>query len=102
MGKPKEADFRLSHSALKVLNMFFLDPRREFSGADLIVGARVASGTIYPMLQRFEDAGWLSSEWERGDPSTQGRPLRRLYRITSAGKTKAAELRAEFRRGVTA
>jgi PadR family transcriptional regulator, regulatory protein PadR len=101
MGKQKDADFRLSHSALKVLNMFFIDPRRELAGADLIIGARVASGTIYPMLQRFEDAGWLSSEWEKGDPSTQGRPLRRMYRITSAGKAKVAELRAEFR-GVTA
>jgi PadR family transcriptional regulator PadR len=101
MGTQKGADFRLSHSALKVLNMFFIDPRRELAGADLIVSARVASGTLYPMLQRFEDAGWLSSAWEKGEPSKKGRPLRRMYRITSAGLAKARDLCAEFRGGVT-
>jgi PadR family transcriptional regulator PadR len=97
MAAKKSSEFRLSHQALKVLNAFFMDPRRELAGSDLLTGARVASGTLYPMLQRFEDAGWLSSKWENGDPSTHGRPLRRMYRITAAGKAKAAKLRAEFR-----
>jgi PadR family transcriptional regulator, regulatory protein PadR len=102
MGKQKSADFRLSHSALKVLNMFFIDPRRELAGADLILGARVASGTLYPMLQRFEKAGWLSSKWEKGDPVVKGRPLRRVYRITSVGLAKTAAFRTELLGGVPA
>jgi hypothetical protein len=86
----------ISFQSAKVLNAFISDPSRELAGADLIVGAKVPSGTLYPILLRFEDAGWLKSRWETGDPCLKGRPLRKLYRITGAGLAKAAEIRKEF------
>jgi len=46
-----------------------------------------AHGTLYKALDRMENAGLLQSRWE--DPDTaveQGRPRRRLYRITADGQ----------------
>ena len=90
------SDPPISFQSAKVLNAFIRDPSRELAGADLIVGAKVPSGTLYPILLRFEDVGWLKSRWETGDASVKGRPLRKLYRITGAGLAKAAEVRNEF------
>jgi DNA-binding PadR family transcriptional regulator len=52
-------------------------------------GARglTAHGTLYKALDRMERAGLLQSRWE--DPDTamdEGRPRRRLYRITAVGQ----------------
>jgi DNA-binding PadR family transcriptional regulator len=52
-----------------------------------------AHGTLYKALGRLEDAGLLTSSWE--DPaSAEGRPRRRLYRLTSAGVRAAESARA--------
>ena len=53
------------------------------------------SGTIYPLLARLEKAEWLESSWEDVDPSTQGRPRRRLYRLTGRGQRIAVQALAE-------
>lgn len=55
-----------------------------------------AHGTLYKALSRMENAGLLESEWE--DPqlaADDGRPRRRLYRVTGAGATALAHLEAE-------
>ncbi len=46
-------------------------------------------GTLYKALDRLERFGLLESEWEDGDASALGRPLRRLYRCTGAGAARA-------------
>jgi PadR family transcriptional regulator PadR len=93
---------RLSAPTLRVLVAFMSAPQDELSGAQVRRAANVASGTLYPILARFEQAGWLESRWETGDPHTLGRPRRRFYRLTILGakKTKAAirELEPAFRR----
>lgn len=46
-----------------------------------------AHGTLYKALDRMERAGLLDSRWE--DPeiaAEQGRPRRRLYRVTGHGE----------------
>jgi hypothetical protein len=95
------AEPRPSYQSIKVLTTFLSSPARELAGADLLSLADIPSGTLYPILFRFEEAGWLTSRWERGDPRAKGRPLRRLYRITGAGIAKAATLRQEFMGGLT-
>ncbi|WP_432445085.1 PadR family transcriptional regulator [Rhizobium leguminosarum] len=42
---------------------------------------------------RLEKAGWLSSEWEAGDPATMGRPRRRFYRVTALGQREVGAVR---------
>lgn len=45
-----------------------------------------AHGTLYRALGRMEDAGLLTSEWEDADQAVEeGRPRRRLYRLTADG-----------------
>jgi PadR family transcriptional regulator PadR len=91
---------RLSYQSVKVLNAFLSAPAQELAGADLIAGAAIPSGTLYPILFRFEEAGWLTSRWEKGEASAKGRPLRKLYRITATGLARAAAERKEFLRGL--
>jgi PadR family transcriptional regulator PadR len=79
---------RITMQTLKVLGTF-LSPRTEkLSGAEIARETKLFSGTLYPILARLEDAGWLTSEWESADPRELGRPRRRLYQITGRGVRK--------------
>ncbi|GAA1773072.1 PadR family transcriptional regulator [Nonomuraea bangladeshensis] len=53
------------------------------------------TGSIYPALSRLEEAGWLESYW--AEPAPEGRPRRRLYRLTEEGRQAAHELLGERR-----
>jgi DNA-binding PadR family transcriptional regulator len=59
-------------------------------------GARrlTAHGTLYKALDRLERAGFVQSRWE--DPevaAAEGRPRRRLYRVTGLGERVAGKAR---------
>ena len=57
-----------------------------------------AHGTLYKALSRMETAGMLESNWE--DPqkaADEGRPRRRLYRVTGAGEVALSRLEAARR-----
>ena len=75
----------LSHQSLRILRLFLEDPRAEVYGADVIRNSHLLSGTVYPILFRFERLGLVTSRWEKGSPQKLGRPRRRLYRITGEG-----------------
>ncbi|QTX05933.1 PadR family transcriptional regulator [Agromyces archimandritae] len=54
-------------------------------------GALTAHGTLYKALGRLTEAGLLESEWE--DPAAserEGRPRRRLYRVSGLGERAAS------------
>jgi DNA-binding MarR family transcriptional regulator len=63
--------------------------------------AGLGSGTVYPILERLEEAGWIEGTWEVGQPAD--RPRRRLYKVTGAGRREyAAALAARrSRRGLS-
>ena len=44
----------------------------------------LASGTLYPILKRLTDRGWLEKNWESGEDVTG--PPRRIYRLTPLGR----------------
>jgi PadR family transcriptional regulator PadR len=52
----------------------------------------VVEGTLYPLLTRQKNAGWLSYRWEE---STQG-PPRKYYSITDPGRRFLADLDASW------
>ncbi|WP_155345174.1 helix-turn-helix transcriptional regulator [Acrocarpospora pleiomorpha] len=72
-----------------VLRAFLEDPTREMYGLEICEAAGLASGTIHPILARFEGVGWLESQFEEIDPSEQGRPRRRYYHLTPDGIEQA-------------
>lgn len=45
-------------------------------------------GTVYPMLERLEEAGFVDATWEADQPS--GRPRRRFYELTNTGRAELA------------
>src|SRR5438270_5404694 len=87
MMEPKEP--RLTHASLKVLRVFLESPTVKLSGAEIHKQSGVFTGTLYPLLLRFEAAGWLTSEWEDIDPKEAGRPRKRFYCLTSTGLARA-------------
>jgi DNA-binding PadR family transcriptional regulator len=48
----------------------------------------VSPNTVYPLLRRLEEKGYVVGEWER--PETKSR---RYYRITPSGEEKYAEIK---------
>lgn len=73
----------------RVLRVFLVDTSARQYGYDLMKAARLASGTLYPMLARLEDEGLVSSEWEPPPADAGGRPPRRYYRLTAEGAQTA-------------
>jgi PadR family transcriptional regulator PadR len=87
-------------ATLKVLGALLEDPERRLYGLQICKAAGLPSGSIYPILARLEQAGWLVSEWETVDPVKAGRPRRRHYRLTGLGERSASEAMEEVRRSV--
>ncbi len=85
---------RITAQVLRVLGVLMSNPKAEMSGADIARVTKLQSGTLYPILLRLEQAKWVQSEWEEGDPRELGRPRRRFYSVTGLGAKNA---RAEFR-----
>jgi DNA-binding PadR family transcriptional regulator len=82
---------RLTTQSISVLAAF-QSGNEELSGAHIARTTKLASGTLYPILIRFEEIGWLKSRWESEDPRELGRPRRRLYHITGTGLREARQL----------
>lgn len=59
-------------------------------GYDVSRESGLKSGTLYPMLIRFSDRGWLEEEWRH----EQGEKPRHMYRLTGLGR-RAAKLALE-------
>jgi DNA-binding PadR family transcriptional regulator len=83
----------MTASVLKVMAALLADPTADRYGLQLMQDTGLPSGTLYPILVRLERAGWVESHWEQIDPSAEGRPSRRYYRLTAEG---AAEARREI------
>ena len=70
---------------------------RDASGARQLT----AHSTLYKALARLERAGMLTSSWEDpGFAESEGRPRRRLYRVTPSGAQAVS--RRNFRAARTA
>lgn len=83
-------DVRVTAGVAKVLAAFLDDPAADRYGLDLMRATDMPSGTLYPILARLRDAGWVSAEWEQPDPDAS-RPARRYYRLTPEGVEVARE-----------
>lgn len=59
-------------------------------GYDLSKETGLKSGTLYPLLMRLSERGWVEARW--GASEMAGRPPRHLYRLTAEGERTAREL----------
>jgi hypothetical protein len=66
----------LSPNAARLLALFVAQPERKFYGYELMQATGIKSGSLYPVLGRFESLGWLVGSMEE---SPGGRPARRVY-----------------------
>ncbi len=62
-------------------------------GYDLSRRTGLASGTLYPLLMRLHEAGYLDARWE--EAAAPSRPPRHAYRLTAAGAAFGRDLLAE-------
>lgn len=78
---------RLGYNATLVLQAM---SRGHRYGFEIMKVADLPSGTVYPLLRRLERTRLAESRWEDVDPSDEGRPRRRNYRITPEGERALA------------
>ncbi len=67
-------------------------------GFDITGVSGLPSGTVYPALRRLEEAGYLTSQWEKPTiAQAQPRPQRKYYELTRAGRDVLAEALKRYR-----
>ncbi len=75
---------RITYQSACVLQALARDLRYGF---DIMDFTGLPSGTVYPILRRFEEKGLVGSEWEdTGAAHGDRRPRRRNYALTLAGR----------------
>ncbi|MDT3399431.1 helix-turn-helix transcriptional regulator [Streptomyces sp. B1866] len=74
---------KLTEPLERVLRVFLSDPAASRYGYELMKAAKLASGTLYPMLARLQDEGLVTSAWET--PEEAGQRPRRYYQLTGEG-----------------
>jgi PadR family transcriptional regulator len=85
----------LSPSSVAVLRALSEDVTYGF---DVMDHTGLPSGTVYPILARMERRGLVASSWE--EPRLHrdsGRPARKYYRLTRAGRTALEDAMARYR-----
>ncbi|MEU9201924.1 helix-turn-helix transcriptional regulator [Streptomyces sp. NPDC048332] len=101
MGEP-----RMTMATKAVLSALIAKPADEHYGLEISDAAGLAPGSIYPILIRLEQCGWLESRWEDIDTHEEGRPKRRYYRLSQKGAQSAtaalAKASGRKRRGAAA
>ncbi|MFA7763506.1 PadR family transcriptional regulator [Streptomyces sp. NPDC048723] len=65
-------------------------------GVDLSRRTGLPNGTLFPILERLRQAGWVERYWEQDAiAEAEGRPRRRFYRISPKGAVFAPQALAE-------
>ncbi|MET8064681.1 PadR family transcriptional regulator [Micromonospora sp. NPDC005686] len=79
---------RIGRATVDVLTVL-LDSEQPRWGLEIIKATGRPSGTVYPLLDRLERAGWVTSSWD--DQDRKG-ARRRLYVLTRDGATEARRI----------
>ena len=81
---------------LEVLLQAFDSRTGDLHGWAIMKATKRSGPTVYGVLDRLEDIGWISGRWEDENPEP-GKPRRRLYSITPTGVIGAREVLRERR-----
>ena len=77
-----------------VLGLLSREPMYGWQLAEALTGARLIAsiGTLYPLLGRLRDNGWVSTF----DLPSESGPVRKYYRLTDAGTAELAHFRVQW------
>ncbi|MEK8141740.1 PadR family transcriptional regulator [Streptomyces sp. M10(2022)] len=65
-------------------------PTEGLYGLELSKLTGLPNGTLFPLLERLRQAGWVERYWEEDDlAEAEGRPRRRFFRLTTKGAEHA-------------
>ena len=85
-----EATLRLTMPTVAVLEtLLAAQPHAPAWGLEICRRAGLGAGTVYPILARLAGLGWVEVQEEDGPHP--GRPARRFYEFTTAGREQAEE-----------
>jgi PadR family transcriptional regulator PadR len=84
-----------SPQTLRVLEALLEAPAAWHYGYAVSQHTGLRSGTLYPLLMRLAEQGWLETRWT--EPERPGRPPRHTYRLTTEGARAAAAQLASAR-----
>lgn len=89
---------RVTNPLLDVLQVFLqaTDDRVELHGWAILKATKRSGPTVYGVLDRLEDAGWIIGRWEDQHPEPN-KPRRRFYQLTPTGVVEARDLIAARR-----
>ncbi|MGI5236986.1 PadR family transcriptional regulator [Dactylosporangium sp. CA-139066] len=87
---------RITPAILDVLSVL-LSSRDDLHGFTLAKAAGRPTGSVYIILGRLEDAGWVESYWEDVNAQNEGRPRRRFYKLSPDGASAARKVLEERR-----
>ena len=77
---------RITAATIDVLSV--LNENREPCWGLLVIkSSGRPAGSVYPILERLENSGWVTSSWEEDD--SRSGPRRRYYELTEGGAAAA-------------
>lgn len=83
---------RITPATMDVLRVF-LGSEGPVWGLLVVKETGRPAGSVYPILERLEAAGWVTSAWE-DSPDRPG-PRRRLYELSGGGAEAARDVSAQ-------
>lgn len=84
---------RVTKQTLAVLQAFLDSGDRPVWGLALSKQLGIPTGSIYPMLDRLVENGWLQFSWE--DDAARLGPRKKLYTLSKGGVLETKRLLAE-------
>ena len=89
---------RVTNPFLDVLEVLVsaLDSGSDLHGWAIMKAAKRSGPTVYGVLDRLEDMGWVTGHWEAQN-TEPSKPRRRFYEITPTGRIGATELLLKHR-----
>lgn len=88
---------RMTHQVKLVLAALDQAGGEALYGQQILRATGIQAGTLFPIMTRLRDHGYVHVRQERGSKSFLGRPLRNYYKLTAAGIELARSPRAQRR-----
>jgi PadR family transcriptional regulator PadR len=87
---------RITAPLLDVLEVLLDAKGNELHGWAIIKTSKRGGPTVYKILERLAEMGWVDARWD-DEPTEPNKPRRRYYRLTGEGASRAASLVAKRR-----